>query len=61
MKPIYTITDKILSAVSEASLLLGRLQATSGIGPHHSFANKISSKQFKALWRLRGIPSASIR
>ena len=33
MKPIYTITDKILSTVSEASLLLGRLQATSGIVP----------------------------
>jgi len=33
MKPIYTITDKILSTVSEASLLLGRLQATSRIVP----------------------------
>jgi Fic family protein len=33
MKPIYTITDKILSTVSEASLLLGRLQAASGSVP----------------------------
>ena len=33
MKPIYTITGKILSTVSEASLLLGRLQAASGSIP----------------------------
>jgi len=33
MKPSYTITDKILSTVSESSLLLGRLQAASGSAP----------------------------
>jgi Fic family protein len=33
VKPSYTITNKILSTVSEASLLLGRLQAASGSAP----------------------------
>lgn len=33
MKPPYTITGKILTGISEASLLLGRLQAISAVAP----------------------------
>jgi Fic family protein len=33
MKPPYTITDTILSTVSESALLLGRLQAASSSAP----------------------------